>query len=68
MSSRFTSDFIFSLQTSRVRGVVEKGCLKPAKILGTENALAATLNSTFTTRTKPCLSVAVAGAKSLTKT
>lgn len=68
MSSRFTSDFIFSMQTSPVRGVVKKGCLKLAKTLGTESALTITLNSTFTTRTKPCLSAAVAGAKSLTKT
>jgi len=68
MSSRFTSDFIFSMQTSPVRGVVNKGCLKLAKTLGTENAVTATLNSTFTTRTKLCPSAAVAGAKSPTKT
>lgn len=53
---------------SPVRGVVEKGCLKLAKTLGTENAVTVTLNSTFTTRTNLCPSVAVAGAKSPTKT
>jgi len=68
MSSRFTSDFIFSMQTSPVRGVVKKGCQKLAKTLGTENAVTATLNSTFITRTRLCPSVAVAGAKSPTKT
>jgi len=56
------------MQTSPVRGVVKKGCLKLAKTLGTESALTAILNFTFITRTKPCPSATVAGAKLLTKT
>jgi len=56
------------MQTSPVSGVVKKRCLKLVETLGTESALTATLNSTFTTKIKPCPSAAVAGAKSPKKT
>ena len=44
-----------------------KGWLKRAKTRGTANALTATLNSTFTIRTRHCQYAADAGAKSPTK-